>query len=59
MRKVGNYYYPKTNIRKLRLERLNYLPSVPHYDILPSESLIFPPDYLSHAQLICISGFLT
>lgn len=65
MRLVGNYYYPKENIRTLRFERLNYLSSLPQ-ELLSLLlrytffwiSLIFPPDCLSHAQLTCISGFL-
>lgn len=62
---TGNYFYPKTKKRKLESWELKLLPQPTSRSSLFSSmihslliSLIFPPDYLSHAQLICLPVFL-
>lgn len=61
MRKTGNYY-PKTYMRKLRLDSLNYsLSQGPLSSPLwyTQFDLIYLTNYLSRAQLTCVSVFLT
>lgn len=66
MKKTGNYFYPETDKRKLRLEKLNYslslLPGPSLFSTMKSSlliSFVFPRDCLSHAQFICLPVFLT